>query len=148
LLRRAGYSLDRAGSTPSARKFKRGRGEVVVVVREGRGWFDPLRGGREERGDVLSLAAREWARRFAVAVEEVALMVGAVEPSAAPWRRASTSARLSPLRPGSPAWRYLTERRTLPRGALLAVARRDLVREGVPGAACARHVDALGAPVG
>jgi hypothetical protein len=47
--------------------------------------------------------------------------------------------RRPPPRPGSAAWRYLTEERGLPASLLEVVIRRDLVREGVRGTAWFLH---------
>jgi hypothetical protein len=157
---RCGYALDRRASTAGARKYRRGAaGEVVVVVHGGLGWFDPLRGGREGRGDVLTLAMREWGLGFSDAVSEIAGLagLGAAPPTTPAVTRAelpgtldapSAWGRLSPLLPGSAGWRYLTEERSLPAGVLRALSGRDLLREGVAGTVCAKHQDVDGAIAG
>ncbi len=53
VLERAGWTLDKQESTRGASKYRHGAGRIVIVTHEGRGWFDPVNGGK---GDVLALA--------------------------------------------------------------------------------------------
>jgi len=52
LLECDGYSLDRKDSTRRCLKYRRGAGEVLIVNREGRGWWDPL---GDRKGDIFTL---------------------------------------------------------------------------------------------
>ncbi|WP_342637468.1 hypothetical protein [Rhizobium jaguaris] len=40
-LDQAGYAIDRQESTRRAVKYRRGD-EIVIVIHDGKGWFDPL----------------------------------------------------------------------------------------------------------
>ena len=57
VLERAGWTLDEQESTRGAAKYRHGAGRIVIVTHEGRGWFDPVNGGK---GDMLALAQLVW----------------------------------------------------------------------------------------
>src|SRR5271165_775106 len=48
----AGWKLDARESTRRALKYRRAKGEVLIVNHDGRGWWDPL---SEAKGDAFSL---------------------------------------------------------------------------------------------
>ena len=48
------WRLDRTGSTRRVLKYRRGRGEVLIVNHDGRGWWDPHSAAK---GEVLRLPA-------------------------------------------------------------------------------------------
>jgi hypothetical protein len=47
-----GWKLDVRESTRSALKYRRGKGEVLIVSHDGRGWWDPL---SQAKGDIFDL---------------------------------------------------------------------------------------------
>ena len=121
------WRLDRAESTRRSLKYRRGAGEIVIVTHGGRGWWDPL---SEAKGDIftlvrhfdpgLSFAEAQRVLRGFVGLAPVfpeALRTGRTRaglptPVALRWER---RCRLSC---GSPAWRYLAERRRRASGSL------------------------------
>ena len=50
------WRLDRRESTEGALKYRRGRGEIIIVNHDGHGWWDPC--DPEAKGDVLNLVQR------------------------------------------------------------------------------------------
>ncbi len=120
LLEKEGWKVDIKESTRRAIKYRRDS-KIVIVIHDGRGWFDPL---STAKGDVFSLAEHLGADGFADACDRVADVVGFV-PSAPAWQRpAKAEGRLRSIaerwrhrfepRPGSPTWRYLTDERHIP----------------------------------
>jgi hypothetical protein len=154
LLERAGWKIDVKESTRRAVKFRRGAGEIVIVIHEGRGWFDPL---SPKKGDVFDLAEHLGADGFSEACGRVAAVVAFV-PSAPAWQRPERpKARASVAerwryrfkpRPGSPAWRYLTRERALPDDIVMRVVARGQMREGPHGSVWAAHSEIDGALTG
>jgi hypothetical protein len=146
VLERAGWQVDEGESTRRAAKYRRGAGEIIIVTHDGKGWFDPLAEGA--RGDVVALAQRVWGGNLGHARKALRPLAGIV-PLLLPTSRQRTRGdaadprsvwlRRPPPRPGSAAWRYLTEERGLPASLLEVVVRRDLVREGVRGTAWFLH---------
>ncbi|HME40385.1 MAG TPA: hypothetical protein VKG63_15625 [Steroidobacteraceae bacterium] len=119
------WRLDRAESTRRNLKYRRGEGEIVIVNHEGRGWWDPL---SDHKGDVFTLVQHlDPGLNFGDARRVLSGFAGIAPtfPEALRTQRARAShipvAQRWDWRPrlscGSPAWRYLTERRKL---ALLA----------------------------
>ena len=49
--------IDVAESTRKAVKYRRGEGEIVIVVHDGRGWFDPLSEATSSRSPGISALA-------------------------------------------------------------------------------------------
>ncbi len=47
-----GWKLDIRESTRRALKYRRGKGEVLIVTHDGRGWWDPL---SQAKGDIFDL---------------------------------------------------------------------------------------------
>lgn len=108
VLEKAGFKVHLKESTRKAVKHRRGAGEIVIVIHEGRGWFDPL---SEAKGDVFSLAKHLGADGFADALKQVADLVS-FTPAQPAWKRPARekpvvsvagrwTGRLRP-RPGSP----------------------------------------------
>jgi len=153
LLEKEGWKLDRRESTRRALKYRRDA-DIIIVIHEGRGWFDPL---SSAKGDVFSLAEHLGSDGFVAAAKRVANLVGFV-PSSPVWRRRpklvlpeSIAARWrSRPRPssGSPAWRYLTEARMLPAHVVQNAASAGILREGPYGSLWAAHVNRNGIVVG
>ncbi|MEA2768743.1 MAG: hypothetical protein QOD93_1705, partial [Acetobacteraceae bacterium] len=46
------WQLDKRESTRNCLKYRRGKGEVLLVTHEGRGWWDPL---STAKGDIFDL---------------------------------------------------------------------------------------------
>lgn len=154
LLEATGWQVDLRESTPKAVKYRRGDGQIIIVIHHGRGWFEPT---SDAKGDVLSLAQHLGAPNFGAALKTVAELVG-FEPTAPAWQRRSRNA-LAPdiasrwaARPrpasGSAAWAYLTKERALPAKVLVAATEAGSLREGPKGSVWAGHVDHCGRIVG
>lgn len=82
LLENDGWKVDLRESTPKAIKYRRSEGEIIIVVHNGRGWFDPT---SDAKGDVFSLAQRLGSPDFASAVKAVADLIG-FEQTAPAWQ--------------------------------------------------------------
>ena len=153
LLEKAGWKVDVKESTRRAIKYRRDS-DIVIVIHQGRGWFDPL---SPAKGDVFSLAEHLGADGFVEACDHVADVVGFV-PSAPAWQRPARPKTLASVaerwghrfkpHPGSPAWRYLTRERGLPADILKQVVACDRLREGPQGSMWAAHSDSGGALTG
>lgn len=147
LLEQAGFAVDRKESTRGAVKYRRGA-EIVIVIHEGRGWFDPL---SDAKGDVFSLAGHLDGVAFLAALGRVASSVGLVstEPVWTPSAKASIPlksirdrwARRRKPWPGSMTWRYLRDERCLPEAIVRAAIRDNLLKEGPHGSMWAAHID-------
>lgn len=154
VLERRGWKVDAKQSTRRAVKYRRGDGEIVIVIHEGKGWFDPL---SEAKGDVFSLVNHLDGMGFAEALDHVGGLVGCV-PSELEWERASLPESQQPLgvrwlrrpppRPGSPTWHYLSALRRIPSPILVEASRQNLLREGPYGSMWAAHMDASGEVIG
>jgi hypothetical protein len=154
VLERAGFALDVKQSTRKAMKYRRGA-SIVIVIHEGRGWFDPL---GEGKGDVFGLAQHLGGAPFIDALNEVSGLVGFVT-SEPVWQRASRDrlpylpiqerwqAQRKPW-PGSATWRYLTDMRNLPDRVVQAAIGANILREGPYGSMWAAHLDVVGAVTG
>ncbi len=154
LLEKDGWKVDVKESTRRAIKYRRDT-NIVIVIHEGRGWFDPL---SPAKGDVFSLAEHLGAGGFVEACGRVADVVGFV-PSAPAWQRpARPKAALASiaerwghrfkLSPGSPAWRYLTRERGLPADIVKQAVACGRLREGPQGSMWAAHSDSAGVLTG
>lgn len=154
VLERAGFALDVKESTRKAMKYRRAA-QIIIVIHEGKGWFDPLSDGK---GDVFRLVEHLEGVPFVEAMSDVAGLVGFV-PSEPVWERDSRErepdlasaerwqARRKPWR-GSATWRYLTEERRLPERIIRAAIGANVLREGPHGSMWAAHVDTDGAVTG
>lgn len=153
-LDQAGYAIDVKESTRRAVKYRRGD-QIVIVIHDGKGWFDPL---SDAKGDVFSLVTHLHRVGFAEAKMLVARLVG-YEPREPVWKRQARdrdpdlgvaerwSARRKPW-PGSMTWRYLRDDRHLPEAVIGAAIRHDLLREGPRGSMWAAHRDGEGVVTG
>lgn len=159
VLEQAGFAVDPNESTRRAIKYRRGA-DIVIVIHEGRGWFDPL---SDAKGDVFRLAEHLDGLSFNHAVERVAGLIGFViarpdwarvnfsRCAQSSGRAASVQTRWSERRElwqGSAAWRYLRFERSLPNSTIRAAARADLLREGPYGSVWAAHLNDEGAVSG
>ena len=141
------WRLDRKESTRRALKYRRGKGEVLIINHEGRGWWDPL---SPAKGDIFDLVQfLDPSLTFTQVCQVLRPFVG-VTPTfpetddrpkcTIPCRSLPERWKARPvLRRGSPAWRYLAETRCLPDKVLTAAAEQDAVREGHYGSAWFAH---------
>lgn len=144
VLEKEGWKIDLKESTRRAVKYRRAA-DIIIVIHDGRGWFDPL---SSAKGDVFDLAEHLGAKGFPEACERVAALVGFV-PTAPVSQRAPKPPEMTSiadrwayrtvLRPGSAAWRYLTEERCIPATIVGFAAEQDLLREGPHGSMWAAH---------
>lgn len=145
-----GWKVDVKESTARAVKYRRGEGEIIIVIHNGRGWFDPL---SDAKGDVFTLAGHLVGIAFPAAVEAVRALVGHV-PATPSWSRPRRTGtpfsiterwrRRRPPASGSRAWRYLVGERAIPTSILHAAIAQDLLRAGPSGSIWAAHVDRAG----
>jgi hypothetical protein len=150
VLERDGWTFDRRESTRRAVKYRRGAGEIIIVIHDGRGWFDPL---SDAKGDVFTLARILWGGSFRDVCAALRPLVG-VESMPQDWGRRQDHSPPVPLlarwsrrgipRRGSPTWRYLTVARSLPATVLERAIAAGLLREGPRGSLWAAHRDAAG----
>jgi hypothetical protein len=146
------WQLDSAESTRRSLKYRRGEGEIIIVNHDGRGWWDPL---SDHKGDIFTLVRHlDPGLNFGEARRKLRGFVG-VAP-AFPVALRTRRTRVSPLpvgerwerhrhlSRGSPAWRYLTERRGLPETVLVSARAADAIREGPRGSAWFAHRDGAG----
>ena len=153
LLEKDGWKVDVRESTRRAIKYRSGS-NIIIVIHQGRGWFDPL---SPAKGDVFDLAKHLGAHGFADASARVAALVGFV-PTTPAWERPSRPApaqsvsdrwaRRAPPRPGSATWRYLTGERGIPEMVVAMAVQQHALREGPQGSMWAAHRDAEGALLG
>ena len=133
-----GWRLDRRESTRRALKYRRGEGEILIINHDGHGWWDPL---SSTKGDVFDLVQHlNPSLNFGQVCTELRQLVGvspafpeALRPSLSdtPDRPVADRWRRRPrLRPGSPAWSYLSGQRRIPTSILTAAAAADILRDG------------------
>jgi len=150
VLEKAGFAIDLKESTRRAIKYRRGA-EIVIVIHEGRGWFDPL---SDAKGDVFSLVEHLDGVPFVEVLERVASLVGFVPQDldwSRPLRKIEAAApipdrwtrRRKPW-PGSMTWCYLHGERVLPDAIIRTAIRHDVLREGPHGSMWAAHRDCCG----
>ena len=154
VLEHLGFALDVRESTRKAMKYRRDA-QIIIVIHEGKGWFDPL---SDRKGDVFRLVEHLEGEPFVEAVCTVADLVGFV-PSEPFWQRPSRetdpdlsiperwAARRRPWR-GSATWRYLRDTRCIPDSVIRAAIDADTLREGPHGSMWASHSDASGGVTG
>lgn len=154
VLEQAGFALDLKESTRKAMKYRRAA-EIVIVIHDGMGWFDPL---GDDKGDVFNLVQHLHGIRFVEAMHEVADLVGFV-PAEPAWERESRErgpdlsiserwqARRKPWR-GSATWRYLRDERGLPERIIRIAISANVLREGPHGSMWAAHADIDGVVTG
>ena len=153
VLEKAGFAIDLKESTRRAVKHRRGS-DIIIVIHEGRGWFDPLSDGK---GDVFSLIQHLDGVAFAQALTRAAELVG-FRPAEPAWQRPCTQRPIVSLADrwrgrralwsGSSTWRYLRHERHLPEDVLRAASRQNRLREGPRGSLWAAHVDDGGVVTG
>ena len=150
VLENAGFAIDLKESTRRAVKYRRS-GKIVIVIHEGRGWFDPL---SDAKGDVFSLVEHLDRVPFVDVLERVASLVG-FAPQDPDWSRPLRKIEpAAPVRdrwarrrkpwPGSMTWCYLHGERFLPDAVIRTASRNDVLREGPRGSMWAAHRDCCG----
>ena len=147
------WKLDRKESTKLSLKYRRGKGEIVIVSHAGRGWWDPT---SDAKGDVFRLVqrldpglsfghVRKRLRAFAglspcfLSADRAG---GRKEPDravAARWAERKT------VWSNSPTWRYLRRQRGLSAEIIEAASLVGVLREGRVGSAWFAHFDHNGA---
>ncbi|ACB97298.1 DUF3991 and toprim domain-containing protein [Beijerinckia indica] len=148
------WTLDKAESTRNALKYRRGKGETLIVNHDGKGWWDPH---SDVKGDVISLVQYLKPGTNLGLVRKILRPLARVEFSSSlpsPERPAKVKDDNRPvswrwnrrpeLWPGSKGWRYLTEERGLPAAILNSAIRADVVRYGRVGSAWFAHRDERG----
>lgn len=154
VLEQAGFAVDAKESTRRAVKYRRGA-EIVIVIHQGRGWFDPL---SDAKGDVFTLATHLEGLPFRQAVDRIAGLIGlfAKEPvwSRTVRNRVTNGSILErwakhpkPWR-GSMTWRYLHLERGLPEIIIRSAIHSDILREGPYGSMWAAHIGDHGTVTG
>lgn len=154
LLEQQGWSVDAKESTARAVKYRRGAGEIVIVIHNGKGWFDPL---SDAKGDVFNLARHLLRVGFREAAEEVAKLDGFV-PALRRWEPPARTAPLlsiadrwdqrQPPSPLSRSWHYLAVERVIPIEVLQSAVAQGLLRNGPGGSMWMAHADNEGTLTG
>ncbi|WP_336057386.1 DUF3991 and toprim domain-containing protein [Nitratireductor sp. CH_MIT9313-5] len=154
VLEDAGFALDLKESSRKAMKYRRA-GEIVIVIHDGKGWFDPL---SDAKGDVFTLVEHLDGIPFAAALYVVAGLVGFV-PTEPVWRREAIDrapdmtiierwrVRRKPWA-GSATWRYLRDTRHIPERVIRKAIAGNVLREGPKGSMWAGHTDSAGQVTG
>ena len=154
VLESAGFAVDLKESTRKAVKYRRG-GDIVIVIHDGKGWFDPL---SDAKGDVFRLVEHLDGLPFTAALYVVADLIG-FTPSEPAWIRQAREkvpdqtvaqrwqSRRKSWR-GSSSWRYLSETRGIPDAVLRQAIAADALRECPLGSMCAGHFDVAGRVTG
>ena len=149
--------MDKRESTRRCLKYRRGRGRILIVNHEGRGWWDPL---SPAKGDVFDLVRQlDPTLGFGQVCDVLRAFVGLGGFDSGVSRRSRRRGAV-PLTPdkrwaarqlvtvGSPAWGYLAGKRGLPASVLARAARLALVREGPRASAWFAHRDRAGCLTG
>ena len=147
------WKLDRKESTKLSLKYRRGKGEILIVSHAGRGWWDPT---SDAKGDVFRLVQKlEPGLSFGHVRKRLRELAG-LSPSFPSADRAgrrqdpdkSIAARWAERKTvwlNSPAWRYLRRQRGLSAAIIEASAAAGVLREGPVGSAWFAHFDHAGA---
>ena len=144
------WQLDKTESTRRCLKYRRGKGEIILVTHEGRGWWDP--GSTTARGDVFNLVQHlqpgtnfgqvcKLLREFIGITPSYPVHQRTCERETPPVPALERWAKRRPMWRGSPAWTYLTGVRRLPSVVVTAAIRREQVREGPHASAWFAHRD-------
>lgn len=147
------WQLDKAESTKNCLKYRRGKGEIILVTHAGRGWWDP--GSTTARGDVFNLVqhlqpglnfgqVRKLLRDFIGLTPSYPTHERSREREAPAVPVAERWAKRRPLWRGSPTWRYLNDTRRLPGLVVTAAVRHEVLREGPQASAWFAHRDHAG----
>ncbi len=154
VLETAGFAVDRRESTRRAVKYRRS-GDIIIVIHDGKGWFDPL---SDAKGDVFRLVEHLDRLPFATALHVVADLIG-FTPSEVQWTRQAREKAPNQTVPerwqnrrkpwcGSTTWRYLRDARGIPDPVLRQTVAAGVLREGPHGSMWAGHTDEAGRVTG
>jgi hypothetical protein len=147
------WKLDRKESTKLSLKYRRGKGEILIVSHVGRGWWDPA---SDAKGDVFRLVQRlEPGLSFGHVRKRLRELAG-LSPSFPSGDRAGRPkdsdravadrwAERKAVWSNSPAWRYLRRKRGLSAAIIEAATAAGVLREGPVGSAWFAHFDRAGA---
>ena len=144
------WQLDQRESTRNCLKYRRAKGEILLVTHGGRGWWDPC---SVARGDVFALVRHlEPGLTFGEVRKVLRPFIG-LSPSY-PAHERRTGAKQQPIVPfalrwerrpvpveGSPAWGYLTQARGLLPSIVSAAIDVGVLREGPHATAWFGHRD-------
>ena len=141
------WKLDRKESTKLSLKYRRGKGEILIVSHGGKGWWDPT---SDAKGDVFGLVqrlepginfghVRKRLREFAGLSPSFPIAERAGRRKASDRPVAERWADRKPVWPGSPTWRYLARKRFLPSVIIEAASAAGVLREGPAGSAWLAH---------
>ena len=142
----ASWRLDARESTRRALKYRRGKGEIIIVNHDVRGWWDAT---SDAKGDVFTLVRHlepslsfgqvcQMLRRFVGVVPSFPATIWACRPKP----RSSPAerwARRPAIQRGDAAWSYLATERAIPETILALAARQDAIRCGSHGGAWFAH---------
>lgn len=123
------WRLDRRESTRSALKYRRDRGEIIIVNHDGHGWWNPC--DPDAKGDVLKLVQRLTpGASFKEALQHLRELAGIFPafPEHCP----------GPCRPRPPVTERWLGRPSLTNGRHLALSRRRAGAAGAHSALCRR----------
>jgi hypothetical protein len=146
------WKLDRKESTKLSLKYRRGKGEILIVSHAGRGWWDST---SDAKGDVFRLVQRlEPGLSFGHVCKRLRAFAG-LSPCFPSANRAggrkepdrSVAARWAERKAvwsNSPAWRYLRRQRGLSPAIIEAASVAGVLREGPVGSAWFAHFDRAG----
>jgi hypothetical protein len=146
------WKLDRKESTKLSLKYRRGKGEILIVSHGGRGWWDPT---SDAKGDVFGLVqrlepginfghVRKRLREFAGLSPSFPIAERAGRRKASDRPVAERWADRKPVWPDSPTWRYLARKRFLPSVIIEAASAAGVLREGPAGSAWLAHFNDVG----
>jgi Protein of unknown function (DUF3991)/Toprim-like len=146
------WKLDRKESTKLSLKYRRGKGEILIVSHGGKGWWDPT---SDAKGDVFGLVqrlepginfghVRKRLREFAGLTTSFPVAERAGRRKASERPVAERWADRKAVWSGSPTWRYLARKRFLPSAIVEAASAADVLREGPAGSAWFPHFNGAG----
>jgi hypothetical protein len=142
------WRLDRKQTSKACRKYRRGKGEILIVNNGGKGWWDPH---SERKGDVFTLVqfldpslnfgeVRKVLRPLA-GLSPVAPAKDEHEPKNVDKSIGERWTDRPRIETSSLAWRYLSESRGLPVFVLCAARAADVLRDGAYGSPWFAHHD-------
>jgi hypothetical protein len=146
------WVLDRKESTRLSLKYRRGKGEILIVSHGGKGWWDPT---SDAKGDVFGLVqrlepginfghVRKRLHQFAGLSPSFPITERAGRRKASDRPIAERWADRKAVWPGSPTWRYLARKRFLPSAIIEAASAAGVLREGPAGSAWFAHSNGAG----
>jgi hypothetical protein len=146
------WKLDRKESTKLSLKYRRGKGEILIVSHGGKGWWDPT---SDAKGDVFGLVQRlEPGINFGHVRKRLRELAGLTPSFPIAERAGRRKASDRPVAerwadrkavwPDSATWRYLARKRFLPSSIIEAASAVGVLREGPAGSAWFAHFNGAG----